>query len=203
MLTKNVISLFSQIKLLQPTKEVMGRKALMAKLDRKFASMKTTIREELDKADHVSTTCDIWSRAHRGFLGMTVHFFTKDLKRKSYAISCMRFRGSHSYDRITEKIKEVLEDWGIQWKTSGMTTDNATNFEKAFKHHGTQQTQAATAFADSSGSDEEEHDDDLEAVDLEEILAGGANMKELPMHFRWVLSSYTSTYMYIKVHKYI
>ncbi len=175
--------------MLQPTKEVMGRKALMAKLERKFASMKATIREELDQADHVSTTCDIWSRAHRGFLGMTVHLFTKDLNRKSYAICCKRFRGSHSYDRITQMIKEVLEDWGIQWKTSGMTTDNATNFEKAFKEHGTQQTQAITQFESSSGSDEED-DDNLEAVNLENILAEGQDNKELPMHFRFAIEQF-------------
>ena len=157
----------------------MSRKALMSSISRAFEAMKTAICDELEEAPHVSTTCDIWSHGNRSFLGMTVHTFLLDLSRKSYAIACRRIKGTHDYRKVTDEIKAVLDDWGIQWKTAGMVTDNASNFGKAFREFGTQPTQAGDEpegpdMVPSEGGpqyeDDEDNEDEVDDVDVETLL---------------------------------
>ncbi len=86
--------------------------------------------------------CDIWFRGHRSFLGMMAHMILLDLSRKSFAIACHRIKGKHCYQTVTEAIAAMMQEWHIHWKV-GMATDNTTNFNKAFRVHGTQQSQAS------------------------------------------------------------
>ncbi len=132
---ESFISLMGKV---QPTKKVLSRYKLKELMDAKFKGMQGKIREALEEVEHVSTTADIWSSSHRSFLGVTVHALTNTMGRRNYAIACRRLQGSHTYDVVAHAINDVLQEWGIQFKTSGMVTDNATNFIKAFRRFGTQ-----------------------------------------------------------------
>ncbi len=64
---------------------------------------------------------------------MTAHIILLDLSRKSLAMACCRIKGKHCCQTVTEAITAVLEEWHIHWKTVSTVTDNATNFNKAFR----------------------------------------------------------------------
>ena len=70
----------------------------------------------------------------RAFLGMTCHWITNGLEKKSAALACVRIRGSHTYDNIAAHIGEIHKRHGIEEKVRGVVTDNATNFAKAFRY---------------------------------------------------------------------
>ncbi|KAH6929934.1 hypothetical protein HPB50_007001 [Hyalomma asiaticum] len=63
--------------------------------------MTSYVRAQLSAQNYVATTADVWSTPHRSFMGVTVHWIDADsLCRKSLALACRRFPGSHTYDRL-------------------------------------------------------------------------------------------------------
>ena len=96
------------------------------------------IKNALSPKDYACTTGDIWSQRKRSFLGMTTHIVDPEtLLGESYAIACERFSGTHSFDSIAEKIHEVHDKFGLDYKKITHTvTDNASNFAKVFRELG-------------------------------------------------------------------
>lgn len=92
----------------------------------------------LQNVQYVCTTADIWSSKKRSFLGVTCHWLDSDtLQRKSVALACRRFSGTHSFDRIAELIDEIHGNFNLNYnKITATVTDNASNFIKAFKEFG-------------------------------------------------------------------
>ena len=57
--------------------------------------------------------------------------------RESFAIASERFSGTRSFDSIAEKIHEVHDKFGLDYKKKTHTvTDNASKFAKAFCEFG-------------------------------------------------------------------
>ncbi|KAH7968660.1 hypothetical protein HPB52_010522 [Rhipicephalus sanguineus] len=100
--------------------------------------MTSYVRAQLSAQNYVATTADVWSTPHRSFMGVTVHWIDTDsLCRKSLALACRRFPGSHTYDRVADILEEIRETYDIPLqKIVATVTDNATNFAKAFKEFG-------------------------------------------------------------------
>jgi hypothetical protein len=69
------------------------------------------------------------------FVGMTCHFIDEESYfRQSYIISCIRIKGSHNYQNITEVIIDITKTYKIDLsKITHIVTDNALNFGKAFR----------------------------------------------------------------------
>ena len=66
-------------------------------------------------------------------MGMTAHYIDPvNLKRKMGALACRRLKGKHTYDVIAKQIEVVHVEFGIETKVCSTTTDNASNFVKAF-----------------------------------------------------------------------
>ena len=71
---------------------------------------------------------------YRSFLGVTAHWINENnLKRKQRVLKCMRLIGSHTYDVLAKALDAVHCDFGIEEKVIKTTTDNGSNFVKAFK----------------------------------------------------------------------
>lgn len=65
---------------------------------------------------------------------MTVHWTNDETgARESAVLACKRVLGKHTYDVLGAHIHEVLENFCIQNKCAGITTDNGSNFVKCFK----------------------------------------------------------------------
>ena len=121
---------------LDPGGKVMTRKTLSDRINAKFDQVMSQLHDELNAADAVCTTADIWSVNNKSFMGMTVHWLLPNLKRKSAALTCCRFFGSHTYDRIAEVICDVHNCHDLEFgKIVTTVTDNASNFAKAFSEY--------------------------------------------------------------------
>ena len=61
-------------------------------------------------------------------MDMTCHWLEEKLERRRYALAVQRILDSHTHDRLAEAINELHKKFLIQ-----KSTDNASNFVKAFK----------------------------------------------------------------------
>ena len=69
----------------------------------------------------------------RSYLGMRVHRIDQDtLKREKRVLACQRSMGRHTYDNVAKSILDVHMAFNITSNAVGATTDNGSNFVKAF-----------------------------------------------------------------------
>ena len=90
----------------------------------------------LEQATYIAATADCWTTYQRSYLGETVHWFTKDLKRRSACLAVRRVRGTHSFDVLGKLMEEIHVQFRIMGKLTATTTDGGSNFVKAFKEYG-------------------------------------------------------------------
>ncbi|XP_040063760.1 uncharacterized protein LOC115330107, partial [Ixodes scapularis] len=123
---------------LRPGASVMSRRSLGRRIDEEWEKFLDDAREKLSGQSYVATTADIWSTHHRSFMVVTVHWIDADtLSRRSLALACRRFPGSHTYDRIAEMLEDIRQSFDIsREKVVATVTDNASNFAKAFREFG-------------------------------------------------------------------
>lgn len=121
---------------LDPKYNPVSRGKVTTQLTHLVLEKEATIKNKLSETNYVSATVDIWSdRTMRGFLGVTAHYM--DMGRngaslKSVLLSCDRFTGSHSGERISEKFEQICENYSIKQKLDYIICDNASNMRKAF-----------------------------------------------------------------------
>mgnify|MGYP006965682624 CR=1 FL=1 len=68
------------------------------------------------------------------YLGMTVHWLDKNLRRKKAILCCREIKTSLTHDVIATVVGDVLSEYNILDKTVCVTTDNGSNFIKAFEY---------------------------------------------------------------------
>ncbi|XP_056465197.1 uncharacterized protein LOC130404471 [Gadus chalcogrammus] len=145
--------------------------------------MKNVLTEEMSKVDHIATTTDCWSIRRRSFLGVTAHWVNStDLTRRSAALACRQPRGSHTFDVLATALNDIHTEYGIRNKVVRTTTDNGSNFLKAFQ----------VFSVDKNNNEGEEKEDEegnemegVEFVDMTSILVENDGFEfELPKHQR-------------------
>ena len=73
----------------------------------------------------------------RSFIGVTAHWIDPNTITRCWAmLSCKRLQGSHTYDVLAGAINSIHTKFGIAKKVVATTTDNASNFGKAFRMFG-------------------------------------------------------------------
>ncbi|KAL7879730.1 hypothetical protein SRHO_G00019840 [Serrasalmus rhombeus] len=136
-----------------------SRSTVTRRLSELAADKMSKIKSKLEKTDTVSVTVDIWTdRSMRGFLGITSHFMELEKngpRLQSVLLSCERFTGSHTGQRISEKFEEICDNFNIKHKLDYIISDNAANMKKAF-----------TVCFPSTVTDSEDGDNDLENGNL-------------------------------------
>ncbi|XP_013859738.1 zinc finger BED domain-containing protein 1 [Austrofundulus limnaeus] len=141
-----------------------SRSTVTRRLSELAAEKMSKIKSKLEKTDTVSATVDIWTdRSMRGFLGITSHFMELEKngpKLQSVLLSCERFTGSHTGQRISEKFEEICDNFNIKHKLDYIISDNAANMKKAF-----------TVCFPSTVTDSEDGDNDLENGNLWEEMS--------------------------------
>jgi len=100
-----------------PSANVMSRRTLGRRVDDMFKSKMLVVKDELCKHEHVCTTADVWSTSKRSYMGVTCHWVDADtLLRRSVALACRRFKGSHTFDRIAELLYDINKEFGLDHK---------------------------------------------------------------------------------------
>lgn len=129
------------MKRLCPKLNMRHRKFYRKKINAYYLRQKMLLKKDLKDADWVCTTADAWSTRRKSYIGVTAHWLSEDLKRKSACLAVKRIRGKATYDVIAKLLEDIHDDFDITRKLTATITDNGSNFIKAFKVFGLQPDQ--------------------------------------------------------------
>ncbi|UYV64896.1 K02A2.6-like, partial [Cordylochernes scorpioides] len=125
--------IFTDLEISEMGLTLMSRRSL-GRIENHYETQVAKIKSKLKEASYVCTEIDIWSSKKRSFIGVTAHWITNDLRRVSVALACQRFKGVHSYNRLSDIIQEINDHFDLNRnKIVASVTDNGSNFVKAFK----------------------------------------------------------------------
>ena len=164
---------------LQPNRSVISRATVVKKISEKASLVKKNLKTAMDKVQHIATTTDCWSAHHRSYIGVTAHWIdTETLQRKSCVLACRRLKGKHTFDVLAAQLEDIHTEFQIRSKVVKTTTDNGSNFVKAF-----------SVFSASSNSEEEEDEDPDKGGSFENVFdnlteASKGFEYQLPPHHR-------------------
>nr|XP_055051518.1 E3 SUMO-protein ligase ZBED1 [Misgurnus anguillicaudatus] len=93
------------------------------------------IAKDLKVVDFVALTTDMWSSINMTpYMAVTVHYISEDWKLHAKCLETTFIPENHTADVLSEALKEVLLDWGIEeTKISCITTDNGANIVAAIR----------------------------------------------------------------------
>uniref|UniRef100_A0AAY4ACV2 Transposase n=1 Tax=Denticeps clupeoides TaxID=299321 RepID=A0AAY4ACV2_9TELE len=155
---------------LQPSSAVMSRTTVRRKIDSATSKMKECLKNEMKKVPYIATTTDCWTARRRSFIGVTAHWLNPcSFERRSAALACHQLRGSRTFDALAAVLTDIHAEYEISLKVVRTTTDNGSNFVKAFRE-----------YCDASDGEEE-----VEFMDVEAILEEDDGLQyQLPKHHR-------------------
>lgn len=157
--------------------------------------IKEKIKEEMKKASYIATTTDYWSARRRSVLGITAHWLDpSSFKRHSVALTCRQLKGSYTFDVLAGALNDIHVESEIPEKSVRTTTDNGSNFIKAFRVFGVgedennavaETTNAEETTYEDDETDEEIEEEEVEFIDVEAILSENDGLQyKLPKHHR-------------------
>lgn len=109
-----------------PSVTVSSRKALYSRIGKQHEMMIFGIRDILKEPASVCTTADIWSTNHKSFLGVTVHWLTSNLERRSCAVACRRIKGPRTYGRIADMLAQINQEFLGEYHYKKILTPSQT-----------------------------------------------------------------------------
>ncbi|KAM9707891.1 E3 SUMO-protein ligase ZBED1-like isoform 2-T2 [Menidia menidia] len=172
---------------LVPNAKIMSRNTLTSRIEDAAKQMKIKIIESMKTVNYIATTTDCWSVRRRGFIGVTAHWLNHDsLKRVSVALACKILRGSHTFDLLANTLNDIHTEFEIRGKIVRTTTDNGSNFIKAFKVFAEEENDNAGAQVQEEEAEETDQDEEeVEFVDVSSLLDEDDSLEfQLPKHQR-------------------
>ena len=153
---------------LAPSLRLRSRTFYTNMLSSHFEDRKCQLKKSLRLATYVGTTADCWTNRRKSYIAVTAHWYDAKLHRKNACLAIRRIRGTHSYDLIAKCIESIHVEYAITGKVTATTTDNGSNFVKAFEQFG---SSSSTAPFDAELSDNED-DEEMVYVSLNDIFDG-------------------------------
>ncbi len=180
------------VQLLQPNTNVMTRNTVVNKVTQASVEMKRKLKAALSEIEFIATTTASWTAHRRGFIGVTAHWFNpQTMQRSCAALACKQLKGSHTFYALSGALNDIHTEFNIREKIVRTTTDNGSNFLKAFRVYGqTDENNNPEPVGEGDGeeddSDEEEESvEGVEFVDAEALLDEDDYVEyQLPKHHR-------------------
>ena len=101
-----------------------------------YSETRDLITQYIKEKPFYACTTDLWtSRAADTFMSITMQYITQSWELHSWCLGCSGLNSDHTGDSLREAFDEVVtEEWKLDIaKLAGITTDNASNNQKAFK----------------------------------------------------------------------
>lgn len=183
---------------LQPNTNVMTRNTVVNKVTKAFVEMKRKLKAALSEIEFVATTTDCWTAHRRSLIGVTAHWFNPQTMRRSCAaLACKQLKGSHTFSALAGALNDIQTEFNIREKIIRTTTDNGSNFLKAFRVYGkTDENNHPEPVGEGDGEEDgggqnDDYDEEEESVECVEFVDAGALLDEddylkyqLPKHHR-------------------
>ena len=144
---------------MQPLYKLPCYETVLRLVGKKYDEMMKCLKKLLKNAEFVSVTTDGWTSTNKTFLGYTVSYLDENLKRHTFVLACRRHIGKKNFQKVGQKINQILEEFEIHEKTVAVTTDGGSEYAKAFRIFG------------KNEFEEDEEDPESCTLDLYEILA--------------------------------
>ena len=98
-------------------------------MDEKYRKISSEYKEHLREATDLTLTTDVWTETMntRSFLGVTAPFIYNG-QLTSALLGAYELSTSHTAEHLKEKLKEICNEWGIQFSK---ITDNGPNIVEA------------------------------------------------------------------------
>ncbi|XP_043970018.1 uncharacterized protein LOC122829491 [Gambusia affinis] len=189
----------SLVQQLQPNSTVISRSTVRTMIEKNTAEMKANVRKAMQNIKYIATTTDSWTSHRQSFVGVTAHWIDPEsLERSSVALACRRLKGPHTFDALAGLLNDIHTEFNIREKIVRTTTDNGSNFVKAFRVYGPDEnnsldTSSLGSLAEGHQvveANENEEDDalgvEVEAVEIGSLLDEEDDSSEyqLPKHHR-------------------
>ena len=178
---------------LQPGMRVICRGTVKNRVVKSTQDMKKNLKAAMSKVEFIATTTDCWTAHRRGFLGVTAHWLDPlTMERCSAALACRQLEGSHTFDVLAGALNDIHTEYNIRAKIVCTTTDNGSNFIKAFKVYGRDENnntggprQGTSETRGEEESSDEEDDEAVQIVDVGALLDEDDGLEyQLPKHHR-------------------
>ncbi|XP_037388735.1 uncharacterized protein LOC119262030 [Pygocentrus nattereri] len=182
---------------LRPNTSVMTRNTVVNKVTKASIEMRRKLKAALSEIEFIATTTDCWTAHRRSFIGVTAHWFNpQTLQRSCAALACKQLKGSHTFSALAGALNDIHTEFNIREKIVRTTTDNGSNFLKAFRIYGqTDENNNPEPVGESDGEEDDggqnDNDDEEESVEGVEFVDAGALLDEddyleyqLPKHHR-------------------
>lgn len=164
---------------LQPQVSVMSRGTAKNKVEKATQEMKNNLKAAMSEVEFIATTTDCWTAHRRGFIGVTAHWIQPEtLERCSAALACKQLTGSHTFSVLAGALTDIHTEYNIREKIVRTTTDNGSNFIKAFRVYGEDENnntgaiQGAGPGQTGEGESSEEEEEKEENMAVEFVEAG-------------------------------
>ena len=101
-------------------------------IPQKYEEVKSLVQADLDKAEHICVTTDMWTGCHqRSYMSLSAHFVTEEWQLKHFTLETREVTSSHEAENLATELKKSFEQWMISEKVFTITTDNASNITNA------------------------------------------------------------------------
>lgn len=171
------------VHLLQPNINVISCNTVVNKVEKASLEMKNNLKTTLSELQFIGTTTDCWTAYRRGFIGVTAHWIDpQTMKRCCAALACRQLKGSHTFAVLASALNDIHSEFNIREKITRTTTDNGSNFIKAFRVYGqtdeNNNLAAESGKGDDDGGDDEDDDEEQNSTESMEFVEAGAILDE-------------------------
>ena len=117
---------------LNPNGRVLRREEVVSHIAELEKAARAAVLEAVAD-EHIALTSDVWqSGALKSFVSLTCSWLTADFQLRNLPLECAEFGGSHTGERILEKLKAMLARNGIsEQQVTAYVIDNGANMQKA------------------------------------------------------------------------
>jgi len=101
-------------------------------MPQKYKDVKHIIKQELNGAECLSLTTDLWTGCHNhGCMSLSAHFVSSDWDMHHYCLLTREVAASQTALNLADELRNSMEEWEITGKIVMVTTDNGQNITNA------------------------------------------------------------------------
>ncbi|CAG8650172.1 3614_t:CDS:1, partial [Ambispora gerdemannii] len=86
-----------------------------------------------DTLETCAFTTDLWTKAHKSYIGITIHWLTSGFEMHKTLLTIESFPYPHTSEHIEDCLCKELVKWNLSNKCLAGVTDNASSMVKAMR----------------------------------------------------------------------